>query len=200
MVGGPAICAAMLSRRPVARRRAVGRLASALALALLLLVALGGCQISQDAMKKDPFLQELAAAQQSTAPHKLGQPFDLDNTRWIIQEARGAYSLQLGATVIHARGQYVVVRFVLRNLTATPQPPLGDMLVMKTADDRTIAPDRAATALYVAWMGEVNFLTATLKPNTPYVLALVFDVPRDATSLALAFHSYPDPQLSDPSL
>jgi hypothetical protein len=199
-VAGPAVTSPRVTHHPLVRGGAVGRLASALALATLLLVALGGCQISQEAMKKDPFLQEVAAAQQSSAPHKLGQPFELDNTRWTIQEARAAYSLQLGTTLLQAHGQYIVVRFVLENLTAAPQPPQVDMLVLQTGDNRTFKPDRTATALYTAWMHETDILTATLKPNTPYALALVFDVPRDAKALALAFHSYPDSRLSDPSL
>ena len=175
--------------------------------ALLLLVALGGCQISQDAVKKDPFLQELVTAQQAQAQSgqatKLGAPFTLDNTRWTIRDATSAYALQFGRTLVRARGAFVVVTFAFENLSGTAQPPQGDMLVLQGPSGKatvTYAPDRATTARYAAWTHQADFLTATLRPDTAYTLTLVFDVPRGARGLSLRFHSYPDPNAPEPMI
>src|SRR5690348_12350899 len=98
------------------------RLLAVLALAGVLAVALGGCEISQDAIKKDPFLQELQGWQQANAGqpvssaevqgnHKLGEPFKLDNTQWTIKETHAARALKLGDTILQAKGVYVVIGF-----------------------------------------------------------------------------------------
>jgi hypothetical protein len=184
------------SRSPIALR-----LLPSIVQAPLLLIALAGCQISQDAVKRDPFLQELVAAQQSAQPHKLGQPFDLDNTRWTIRDATAAYALQLGSTVLRARGEFVIVQFALENLSGTTQPPEADMLVLTSGQrqSRTFQPDAHATAVYTGWVHEVDLLTTPLKPNVSYDLTLVFDVPRREGALSLSFHSYPDPNLPNES-
>jgi hypothetical protein len=173
--------------------------------ALLLLVALGGCQISQDAVRKDPFLQELVTAQQAQAQSaqaaRLGAPFTLDNTRWTVRDATSAYALQFGRTLMRARGAFVVVTFAFENLSGTAQPPQGDMLEIQGPSGKatvTYAPDRPATARYAAWTHQADFLTATLRPGAPYTLTLVFDVPRGARGLSLRFHSYPDPNAPEP--
>jgi hypothetical protein len=177
----------------------IPQLLLATVLGVLLVMALAGCQISQDAVKRDPFLQELVAAQQAGQPHKLGQPFDLDNTRWSIQSARIAYALQLGSTVLRARGEFVVVQFALENLSGATQPPEPDMLLLQSGQSRTFKPDVRTTALYTGWVHQVDFLTTPLKPNIPYTLSLVFDVPRGSGELGLAFHSYPNPHLPNES-
>ena len=176
------------------------RLAVALPFAVLVAVALCGCQISQDAIKKDPFLQELVAAAGPTTANaqgspSIGKPYTLDNTQWTIEGVDAGRALQFGKTVVNARGSFLVVRFVFENLSSFDQPPETDMLLLESGSGKnvhTYMPGQAVTAQYAAWTHQANFLKATLKPNTPYSLALVFDVPTGAGGMTLTFHSYPD--------
>jgi Domain of unknown function (DUF4352) len=220
-MGVPAVPARPAPARPTRGGRA--RQAACLAgLAMLLALALGGCQISKDAAKKDPFLQELIAAQQGTGQQPtppaeaaqasamdergtlaMGKTFQINNTEWTIQRAVGTYALKLGDTTLHARGVFVVVQFTFRNLSDSAQSAEPDMLVLQSAGGKstqTFAPDKAATAQYAAWMQQRNFLADTLRANTLYPLGLVFDVPRDTGRLAIKFHSYPVQDQSAPMI
>lgn len=186
-------------------RRAHGRAA---ALGLLLLLALSGCKLDPNAVKQDPFLQELVNAQQadsapSNAHMTLGKPFQLDNTEWTIQETQAAYTLQIGDQTLRAQGMYIVVRFVFENRSDSAQPPLPDLMVLEWGSGktlRTFLPDKAATAAYAGWLRQQNLLTATLQMNVTYPLTLVFDVPRDAQGLSLKVHSYPVQNQNEPPM
>lgn len=178
------------------------------ALGLVLLLALGGCQLDPNAVKQDPFLQELVNAQQansaqSNAPMQLGKAFQLDNTVWTIQETKAAYTLQLGGQTLQAQGMFIVVRFVFENQSDSAQPPQPDMMVLNMGsgkNTRTFPPDKLATAAFASWMHQQDFLTATLKMNVAYPLTLVFDVPRGATGLSLKLHSYPVQNQAEPPI
>lgn len=196
---------------PNRARRAGWRLLLAAA-ALCAMLVLGGCQISQQAAKEDPFLQELlnaqngqsaksqeqgalTASQSSSTPHQFGTPFQVDDTVWTIESADAAYSLQIGSSLVTAKGEFIVVRFLFQNISFSQQPPLGDMLTIQSGSGKslhTYLPDKHATALYAQQVHEPDFLTATLQPSKTYKLALVFDIPRNAAGLALQFHSYPN--------
>jgi Domain of unknown function (DUF4352) len=175
-------------------------LAVTLPFAVLVAIALGGCQISQDAIKKDPFLQELVAAAGTTTANAqgsptIGKPYTLDNTQWTIEGVDAGQALQFGKTVVNAKGSFLVVRFVFENLSSFDQPPESDMLVLESGSGKNVhtdMPDQSVTAQYAAWTRQADFLKATLKPNTPYKLALVFDVPAGAGGMTLTLHSYPD--------
>lgn len=193
------------------RRRSLTWRVVAACLAISAALLLSGCQISQDAVKKDPFLQELvnaqnaqsAQSQESTAAgitqsdgtlHQFGKPFQVDNTVWNVQSADAAYAIKLGDTVLTAKGEYIVVRFLFQNITFSQQPPLPDMLVIEAGSGKalhTYLADAHATALFARQMREQDFLTITTIMNQTYKFSLVFDVPRDATGLSLKFHSYP---------
>jgi hypothetical protein len=179
-------------------------------MAICAVLMLSGCQISQDAIKKDPFLQELVRAQNAqkaqsqesvqsatqtdATPHQAGVPFQVDNTVWTVEGASAAYSLKLGDTMLTAKGEYIVLRFLFQNISFSQQPPLPDMLVLQSGTGkatRTYLPDAHATALYAQQVHEPDFLTTTTLMNKTYTLALVFDVPRDVTGLSLKVHSYP---------
>jgi hypothetical protein len=211
---------AQLSRanreRPAALRRGGWRvlLVGMAACAALLLA---GCQISQDAAKKDPFLQEilnaqnaqsatnseagaLTATQTDATPHALGKPFQVDDTVWTVEGVDAAYSLQIGASALNAKGEFLVVRFLFQNISLSQQPPLPDMLAIETGAGKathTYLPDAHATALYAQQVREPNFLTTTTRPNQTYRLALVFDIPVNSANLALRFHSYPNSNQND---
>jgi hypothetical protein len=186
------------SRRAYGTLRRWRALAGAFVLALALIL-LSGCQISQDAVKRDPFLQELvtaqSAAQADAAPHRLGEPFQVGNTQWTIQDASATYALRLGNTTLQAVGEFVVVRFAFQNLSTATQPPQPDMLTLaagKGGSARTFLPDKRTTALYAQYVHQPNFLTITALVKHPYALTVIFDVLRSSADLALQFHSYPD--------
>jgi hypothetical protein len=200
------ICRVRAHRRARAGRRARALVAGSVL--ALLLVALGGCKLDPNAVKQDPFLQELVNAQQagsaqSTAPMEMGKPFQLDNTQWTIQETQAAYTLRIGDQTLQARGMYIVVRFLFENRSDSAQPPQPDMMVLEGTSgnaSRTFPPDAAATAAYAGWLGQQDFLTATLKMQVSYPLTLVFDVPRDAGGFSLKVHSYPVQNQNEPPM
>lgn len=192
-----------------ARVRRAHRRSVALGLLLpLVLLALAGCQLDPNAVKQDPFLQELVNAQQagsasSNTPITMGKSFQLDNTEWTIQQTQAAYTLQVGEQKLRAQGEYIVVRFVFANHSDSAQPPLPDLMVLELGSGkslRTFLPDKAATAAYAGWLHQQNLLTATLQMNVTYPLTLVFDVPRDAKGLALKVHSYPVQNQNEPPI
>jgi hypothetical protein len=191
-----------------ARRAGSRGLLAAVALGALLL--LSGCQISQQAAKEDPFLQELLNAQkgqsaiseqnaltgtqQDRSPHKIGAPFQVNNTVWTVESADAAYQLQIGNSVLTAKGEYIVVHFLFQNISFSQQPPLPDMLVIQSGGGKsthTFLPDKSVTKLYDQQVKDPDFLTVTTVPEATYKLAIVFDVPRGLTELTLQFHSYP---------
>lgn len=180
---------------PRTRGRALWLLAAVVALT----VALGGCQLDPNAVKQDPFLQELVAAQQANTTPKLGQAFTVGNTEWTITSTEAAYQLKLGTVQLQAHGMYVVVHFRFTNLMTTSQRAPADILALESGS-KTFTAAGAQTATYVSWTHATNVLTATLQPNVTYTAALVFDVPRDAGGLTLQVHSLPDPNQPDYSI
>lgn len=189
MPGSPVVTAPPARPRTQARPRghAIWLLA-----ALALIVVLGGCQLDPDAVKKDPFLQELVAAQQQSATPKLGEAFEVGNTRWTIASTEAAYRIKLGADQFQAHGVYVVVHFTFTSLMDTPQHAPSDILMLQSGGN-TFTADGATTAAFTGWTHATNLLAATLQPNAAYTAALVFDVPRDAGGLTVQVHSLPDP-------
>ena len=164
-----------------------------------LIVTLGGCQLDPNAVKQDPFLQELVAAQQANATPKLGQAFTVGNTEWTITSTEAAYQLKLGTTQLQARGMYIVVHFRFTNRMTTPQHAPADILALQSGN-KTFTAASAETVAYAAWTHATNLLTVTLKPDVAYTAAFVFDVPRNAGGLTLQVHSLPDPNQPDFSI
>lgn len=160
---------------------------------------MGGCQLDPNAVKKDPFLQELVAAQQANTTPKMGQAFTVGNTEWTITSTEAAYLLKLGTSQLQAHGMYVVVHFRFTNQMTTPQRAPADILALQSGG-KTFTAASSETAAYDTWTHATNLLTATLKPNVAYTAAFVFDVPRDVGGLTLQVHSLPDPNQPDLSL
>lgn len=177
------------------------RLLCLAALGVLLGVVLMGCEVDQQAMQRDPFMRDMMSLQnQVNQPHKMGQTFDVGNTRWNINAAHAALSLRLGTTVVKARGKFVVIDFTFTNTTNQPQRPTDDMLQMEDGQLATYKSDAATTAQLAAWQKTPNFLKATFQPKKDYTCSLVFDLPVQTSGLTLAFQSFPTQDDSMPGM
>ncbi len=175
------------------------RRAAALAALLLALgVLLMGCQVDQSDLQRDPFMRDMMSLQnQVDQPHKMGQSFDVGNTRWKIDAAHAALTLRLGMNVVKARGKFVVIDFTFTNTTDQPQRPTAGMLQIEDGQLTSYKSDARTTALLAAWQKTPDFLTATFQPNKSIACSLVFDLPVETSGLTLEFQSFPT-QDNDP--
>lgn len=169
-------------------RRVLGLAAFALVVGMLLM----GCQVDQQALQRDPFMRDMMSLQnQVDQPHKIGQAFDVGNTRWTIKAAHAALTLRLGPNVVKARGKFVVIDFTFTNTTDQPQKPTADMLQIEDAQLASYKGDAHTTALLASWQKTPNFLTDTFQPNKAGDCSLVFDLPTQTSGLTLEFQSFP---------
>jgi hypothetical protein len=151
-----------------------------------------GCQVDQQALQRDPFMQDMMSLQnQVDQPHKMGQTFDVGNTRWKINAAHAALTLRLGSNVVKARGKFVVIDFTFTNTTDQPQKPTAAMLQIEDAQLTSYKGDAHTTALLAAWQKTPNFLADTFQPNKAGGCSLVFDLPVQTSGLTLEFQSFP---------
>ena len=180
------------------RRR---RLLCLAVLGVVLGMVLMGCEVDQQAMQRDPFMRDMMSLQnQVNQPHKMGQAFDVGNTRWNINAAHAALTLRLGTTIVKARGKYVVIDFTFTNTTNQPQRPTADMLQMEDGQLATYKSDAKTTAQLAAWQKTPNFLKATFQPRKAYTCSLVFDLPVQTSGLTLEFQSFPTQDNSVPGM
>ncbi len=171
------------------------------ALGLVLSVVLMGCEVDQQAMQRDPFMRDMMSLQkQVDQPHKMGQSFDVGNTRWNIKAAHAALSLRLGATSQKARGKFIIIDFTFTNTTGQPQRPTADMLQLADGQLATYKSDAATTARLATWQKTANFLKNTFQPNQAYFCSLVFDLPVATSGLTLEFQSFPTQDNSMPGM
>ncbi|HLV99690.1 MAG TPA: DUF4352 domain-containing protein [Ktedonobacterales bacterium] len=162
------------------------------ALVLALSVLLIGCTVNQSDLQRDPFMRDMMSLQnQVDQPHKMGQSFDVGNTRWKISAAHAALSLRLGSKMVKARGKFVVIDFTFTNTTDQPQHPTAAMLQIEDGQLATYKSNAEATALLAAWQKTPNFLKDTFQPNKAVACSLVFDLPVDTSGLTLEFQSFP---------
>jgi hypothetical protein len=162
------------------------------ALVLTLSVLLIGCTVDQSALQRDPFMRDMMSLQnQVDQPHKMGQSFDVGNTRWKISAAHAALALRLGKKIVKARGKFVVIDFTFTNTTDQPQRPTAAMLQIENAQLTSYKSDAQTTALLAAWQKTPNFLKDTFQPNKAVACSLVFDLPVQTNGLTLEFQSFP---------
>jgi len=153
-----------------------------------------GCTIDQQALQRDPFMRDMMNLQnQVDQPHKMGQTFDVGNTRWKISAAHAALALQLGANTVKAQGKFVIIDFTFTNTTDQPQNPTADMLTLEDAQLKTYQSDAKVTALLSTWQKTPNFLKDAFQPNHAYDCSIVFELPVQTSGLTLAFQSFPTP-------
>ena len=152
-----------------------------------------GCTVDQNAMQRDPFMRDMMSLHQQTdQPHKMGQTFDVGNTRWDVRAAHAALRLRLGSkTVLRAQGKFVVIDFTFTNMTDSPQHPTADMLEIQDAQLNTYKSDARATALLSAWQKTPNFLKDVFQRGRAYDCSIVFDLPAETAGLTLTFQSFP---------
>ncbi len=178
-------------------RRALGLAA----LGVVLGTALLGCEVDQQTLQRDPFMRDMMSLQQQVdQPHKMGQTFDVGNTRWNISAAHAALTLRLGAKVIKAHGKFVVIDFTFTNMTDQPQRPTADMLKIEDAQLKTYKSDAGITALLSSWQKTTNFLNASFLPHKAYDCSIVFDLPVATSGLTLEFQSFPTEDDSTPDM
>lgn len=160
-----------------------------------------GCEVDQQALQRDPFMRDMMSLQkQVDQPHKMGQAFDVGNTRWKINAAHAALTLRLGDKTIKARGKFVVIDFTFMNNTDQPQQPTADMLQIEDAQLTSHKSDAQTTALLAAWQQTSNFLKDTFQPGKAYTCSLVFDLPVATSGLTLQFQSFPTQDTSPPGM
>lgn len=177
------------------------RLVGLAALGVVLGTMLMGCTVDQSTLQRDPFMRDMLSLQnQVDQPHKIGQTFDVGNTRWRISAAHAALTLRLGSHVMKAHGKFVVIDFTFTNTTNQPQRPTADMLQIEDAQLNTYKSDAATTALLSAWQGTPNFLKDTFQPNLAYNCSIVFDLPVQTSGLTLEFQSFPTQDDSAPDI
>ncbi len=168
------------------------RLLSLVALWLVPGAMLMGCEVDQKALERDPFMRDIMSLQQQVdQPHKMGQVFDVGNTRWKISAAHAALTLRLGNKIIQAQGKFVVIDFTFTNMTDQPQHPTTDTLQIEDAQLQTYKSDANTTALLSSWQKTPNFLKDSFQPHQAYNCSLVFDLPVGASGLILKFQSFP---------
>jgi hypothetical protein len=171
------------------------------ALGIALGVMLVGCTVSQSDLQRDPFMRDMMSLQnQVDQPHKMGQTFDVGNTRWKVSAAHAALTLRLGAKIVKAKGKFVVIDFTFTNTTDQPQQPTADMLQIEDAQLISHKSDAQTTALLSAWQKTPNFLKDTFQPNQAYDCSLVFDLPVETSGLTLEFQSFPTQDDSMPGM
>jgi hypothetical protein len=171
------------------------------ALGVILGALLMGCEVDQDAMQRDPFMRDMMSLQkQVDQPHKMGQAFDVGNTRWKINAAHAALALRLGNTSVKARGKFVVIDFTFTNTTTQPQRPTADMLQIEDGQLTSYKGDARTTAQLASWQKTSNFLKETFQPNKAYPCSLVFDLPVATSGLTLEFQSFPTQDDSVPGM
>ncbi len=162
------------------------------ALGLALSMVLISCTVDQSALQRDPFMRDMMSLQnQVDQPHKMGQSFDVGNTRWKINAAHAALTLRLGSNTVKARGKFVVIDFTFTNTTDQPQRPTAAMLQIEDAQLASYKSDAQTTALLAAWQKTANFLKDTFQPNKAVACSLVFDLPVETSGLTLEFQSFP---------
>ncbi len=166
---------------------------SALAtLGVVLGILLMGCTVNQSDLQRDPFMRDMMSLQnQVDQPHKMGQSFDVGNTRWKISTAHAALTLRLGANIVKAKGKFVVIDFSFTNTSDQAQQPTADMLQIEDAQLTSYKSDAKTTALLSTWQQTPNFLQARAQPNKAMACSLVFDLPVDTSGLTLEFQSFP---------
>ncbi len=154
---------------------------------------LQGCTVDQNALQRDPFMRDMMSLQQQTdQPHKMGQPFDVGNTRWDIHAAHAALRLRLGSkTLLRAHGKFVVIDFTFTNMTGSSQHPTADMLEIQDGQLNIYKSDARTTALLSAWQKTPNFLKDAFQPDRTYDCSVVFDLPVETAGLTLIFQSFP---------
>jgi len=162
------------------------------ALAAVLGVLLIGCTVDQSDLQRDPFMRDMMSLQnQVDQPHKMGQSFDVGNTRWKINAAHAALTLRLGSKTVKARGKFVVIDFTFTNTTDQPQRPTAPMLQIEDGQLASYKSDAPTTALLAAWQKTPDFLKDTFQPNKAVACSLVFDLPVETSGLTLEFQSFP---------
>ncbi len=159
----------------------------------LVVFALAGCEVDQQALQRDPFMRDMMQLQQqNNLTYKMGQPFEIGNTRWTIQAAHASLNLRLGqSTVLKAQGKFVIIDFAFTNLTTQPQHPTADMLQIADAQSQSYKADLHATAMLSTWQHTMNFLTDSFQPNQVENCSIVFDIPLETQNLSLNFQSFP---------
>ena len=159
-----------------------------------------GCTVDQSALQRDPFMRDMMSLQQQQdQPHKLGQAFDVGNTRWNVRAAHAALRLRLGSsTVLKARGKFVVIDFTFTNLTDTAQRPTADMLELGDAQLNTYQSNAHMTGLLSAWQKTPDFLKDVFQPGHAYDCSIVFDLPVETSGLTLNFQSFPTEDTTPP--
>lgn len=177
------------------------RMSGLAALGVGLGAVLVGCTVDQSTLQRDPFMRDMMSLQsQVDQPHKIGQTFDVGNTRWKISAAHAALALRLGANTVRARGKFVVIDFTFTNTTDQPQHPTADMLQIEDAQLTTYKSDANTTALLSTWQATPNFLKDAFQPNQAYRCSIVFDLPAQTSGLTLQFQSFPTQDNSAPDM
>jgi hypothetical protein len=177
------------------------RVSGLAALGVVLGALLMGCTVDQSTLQRDPFMRDMMSLQnQVDQPHKMGQTFDVGNTRWNISAAHAALALRLGARTVKAHGKFVVIDFTFTNTTDQPQHPTADMLQIEDAQLTTYKSDANTTALLSAWQATPDFLKDTFQPNRAYTCSIVFDLPVQTSGLTLQFQSFPTQDDSPPDM
>jgi hypothetical protein len=167
-------------------------IAALAALGIVLGILLMGCTVNQSDLQRDPFMRDMMSLQnQVDQPHKMGQSFDVGNTRWKISAAHAALSLRLGSHVVKAKGKFVVIDFRFTNTSAQTQQPTADMLQIEDAQLTSYKSDAKTSALLSTWQKTPNFLRMQAQPNKTIDCSLVFDLPVTTSGLTLAFQSFP---------
>jgi hypothetical protein len=169
------------------------RLPGLAAFAFLLVAWLIGCAVDQSALQRDPFMRDMMSLQQQgDQPHKMGQTFDVGNTRWKVNAAHAALALRLGSsTLLKARGKFVVIDFTFTNLTNQAQRPTANMLQLQDAQLKTYTSDAHITAMLSSWQKTPDFLKDVFQPSRAYDCSIVFDLPVETAGLTLNFQSFP---------
>lgn len=161
-------------------------------LGVVLGVLLMGCTVNQSDLQRDPFMRDMMSLQnQVDQPHKMGQSFNVGNTRWKISAAHAALTLRLGSTVVKAKGKFVVIDFRFTNTSDQTQQPTVDMLQIEDTQLASYKGDARTTALLSTWQKTPNFLQTHAQPNKAINCSLVFDLPVTTSGLTLAFQSFP---------
>jgi hypothetical protein len=161
---------------------------------LFLIVLLGSCTISKEAVQRDPFLAELYNAQQASSVHRLQQTFDIGNTEWTITSAQAARKLRLGSSRVltSAQGMFVIVHFLFQNQSDQAQRAPLDMIQIQDVRGKQYHADKTATTAYAQATATTDFFNTMFQINRTYRCVVVFDIPANIGRLSLAFHSFPE--------
>jgi len=178
--------------RAVHRYRLRPILACVAGLALLLL--LGGCTPSKEAIQRDPFLAELYNAQQQSSPHQIQQTFDVGNTEWTIVGAHAARKLRLSDShlLTSAHGMFVIIDFTFQNQSDQAQKAPLAMIQIQDVRGKKYAADKEITTAYAQASQMTNFFGTTFQLDKTYRCVVVFDIPDNIGRLSLAFQSFPE--------